>query len=247
MDNSSKSLLKSGKKTRKSKKKEDKPQFSIRLAKKRKEAYKTQGAFVDAFDAEYRSADEEGNYKTFFDTYQKYEAGTSLPYKEDLLRMCDILGNCDAGYLLGIYDESTKDIHDLSSSTGLSESAIKYLQELSQATDAASRNKLNLINDFLTSDSGDDFLSSLEELEETLATIEYLKKLESLGGREVYDLENLYSWERKAKYNILSVQEEFQRYIYDKMGARSLLKELSKMINNTPAIDGPPPEEDQNS
>ena len=42
--------------------------------------------------------------------------------------MCEILGNCDPGYLLGIYDESTKGLHEVSEASGLSERSITELQ-----------------------------------------------------------------------------------------------------------------------
>ena len=58
-------------------------------------------------------------------TVGNHESGQSFPFKK-LLKYCEIL-DCDLGYLLGEYDEATRDLHFICSATGLTEDAATIL------------------------------------------------------------------------------------------------------------------------
>ena len=80
------------------------------------------------------------NTQTICLSLKKYETGKVVPYPETIFRICGILGNCDAGYLLGLYDEATKDIHEICSFLGISEAAAESLLQLKTSKpDVASR------------------------------------------------------------------------------------------------------------
>lgn len=79
-------------------------------------------------------------------TIRNHESGQSFPFKI-LLRYCDVY-DCDIGYLLGNYDESTHDLHFICSETGLSEDAVEILKN-----DNNGKCILTDIIDFLIKDS----------------------------------------------------------------------------------------------
>ncbi|MBQ6464865.1 MAG: hypothetical protein IJJ43_01180 [Oscillospiraceae bacterium] len=219
--------------------KKDKPEFSKRLAKKRKQAGYTQEEFSQAFDDKFNTKEN----KSFYETLKKYETGKSLPFKQTIFQVCEILGNCDPGYLLGIYDESKKDFHDISEITGLSEGAIKQLHQLALKKDGRSANTLNLINELLCTHNGNDFVSSLVFLREVVFPIDY--QIRNQYWTTDSSVEGLHLCEREVKFSILEAQEAFQRFVYDQLEARSALKGLSQLIHSIPDDYGPPPEEDQ--
>lgn len=62
-------------------------------------------------------------------TIGKWESGKTSPGTYDLERLCEMF-NCDFGYLVGEYDEKTRQITDIEAETGLSAEAIEVLQAL---------------------------------------------------------------------------------------------------------------------
>ena len=97
-------------------------EFGIRLIAKRKSAgFRSRDSFAKKYDELYNSDGE----KSILESLKKYERGKSAPGPDVLMKICRVLGNCDAGFLLGLYDESEKTIHDIAALTGLSEMAVK--------------------------------------------------------------------------------------------------------------------------
>ena len=179
-------------------------------------------------------------------TLRSWESGQNRPNLNYLKAFCNFF-SVDMSYWFDDQRISSKKIiSDISDYTGLREETIKRLHDLNMGTDATSLNMLNLINDLMTSKCGDDFLSNLESLKETLLTIDMANNYRSFYRPEMYSYDSLCSWERNAKYDILETQESFYRFIYDQRGARDILKELTKTINGMPVPDRdvpPPPEQ----
>ena len=103
----------------------DKEEFSRRLVEKRKKAgFKSRAKFAERYDEKYNDGS-----KSVLESIKNYESGKGIPNTEILLRICNILGNCDPWYLLGFYDESTKDIHDIAKKLKLTETSISILSD----------------------------------------------------------------------------------------------------------------------
>ena len=60
-------------------------------------------------------------------TLKNYESGQHFKF-DTLLMFCDVY-ECDIDHIMGVYPESTKDIHFICSETGLTEEAVKILKE----------------------------------------------------------------------------------------------------------------------
>lgn len=179
-------------------------------------------------------------------TLKSWENGEHEINSEYLQAFCDYF-NVDMSYW---FDDkriaAEKVLEDISEYTGLSENAIRDLHEIHELfhdsnMGSPSRNFLSILNELITSEAGKDLLDSLWNIRLTMTTLYQLQNgRDDHPSPDVYNFENLYSWERTAKYNILEATEEFQRYIYDEMGARTQLKSLSQMISSIPIPDGPP-------
>lgn len=158
-----------------------------------------------------------------------------------LYALGDIL-EVDIDYLIGKQTISSESISMISEETGLSERAIRQLHRLTLRKDGHSANTLNLINELLCTDRGEDFVGSLVYLREVVFAIDYQIR----NGYWTTDssVEGLFQSEKDAKYSILEAQEEFQRFVYDQLDARSALKGLSRLIDSIPVDNGPPPEEE---
>lgn len=78
-------------------------------------------------------------------TLSKLENGESTDIKfETICGIAEIL-NCDIGYLIGMYDEHCLSVHEISETTGLTESSVDYLTALNKANDYELLNLLNTI------------------------------------------------------------------------------------------------------
>lgn len=94
-----------------------------RLRERRKHLGYTQ-AYVG--DIIFTEKDDSGKCPDHARTISNHESGQPFKF-ETLLKYCDIY-DCDLGYLLGDYDESTHDLHFICSETGLSEEAVNRLR-----------------------------------------------------------------------------------------------------------------------
>lgn len=62
--------------------------------------YRSREEFANEYDAEYSA----GPDKSVIKSLGNYERAESIPSVIRIFQFCQILGNCDAGYLLGLYD-----------------------------------------------------------------------------------------------------------------------------------------------
>lgn len=99
------------------------PVFGERLKELRKASGFTQGELYEKISGNKESK-----------TIRNWERGKTMPNVSDLLKLCEIF-NCDCDYLLGRIDAKTHDLEFISEMTGLTEGAIKILNEIKiQAT-----------------------------------------------------------------------------------------------------------------
>lgn len=99
------------------------PVFAERLKELRKAAGFTQAELYEKISGSNESK-----------TIRNWEYGKTMPNGQDLLKLCEIF-NCDCDYLLGRIDAKTHDLQFISEKTGLTEDAIKILNEVKiQAT-----------------------------------------------------------------------------------------------------------------
>lgn len=101
--------------------------------------FKTQGDFAKALGFAFESRQTIGNW----------ENGKVLPCLCDLLKICEIC-DCEIGYLLGEYENRTREITDINRVTGLSEESIKQLKILKlrktlRTTDGKEEHLYNLV------------------------------------------------------------------------------------------------------
>ena len=99
-------------------------QIGQRLKERRKLLGYTQAYVGDIIFSE---KDDSGKCPDHARTVSNHESGQPFKF-ETLLKYCDIY-DCDLGYLLGDYDESTHDLHFICSETGLSEEAVNRLRD----------------------------------------------------------------------------------------------------------------------
>ena len=95
------------------------------IRKERKKKFKSQAAFADSIREKLNLQPEAITQGTV----SNWENGNSLPSLDYLLAMSRIF-NCDCGYLLGDYDEHTRDSMDICKATGLSEESVNTLCNL---------------------------------------------------------------------------------------------------------------------
>lgn len=77
-----------------------------------------------------------------------------------LLAVCEIF-NCDMGYLLGEYNEKTRELHEISAITGLSETAIKKLQVFKSENRKTAHS--DLLSILIENDNAEYFLAMIEK------------------------------------------------------------------------------------
>lgn len=97
----------------------------------------------------------------------------TLPSYEWLIAYCNFFG-CDSDFLLGIQEKPTKDITDIYSKTGLSDSAIKSILKLQSADNDRTDYKLmQILNDLLVVDNGNVFANLLQNIRTYLCASDY--------------------------------------------------------------------------
>lgn len=107
--------------------------FISRLKELRKEKYKSQREFADAYKERYKTVRRKAKSNPdpdydLFGTIQSWEQGKTLPSADALFNICEIL-ECDADYLLGRIDHRTHALNEICELTGLSEVAVSRLME----------------------------------------------------------------------------------------------------------------------
>lgn len=78
-------------------------------------------------------------------TLSKLENGESTDIKFETICGITKILNCDIGYLTGAYNEHHLSVHEISETTGLTESSIDYLTALNKANDYELLDILNTI------------------------------------------------------------------------------------------------------
>ncbi len=88
-----------------------------------------------------------------YPTYNKYETGGSKPTYETLVEIARFYG-CTTDFILGAEEAMTRDRADISTRTGLSEGAIRVLEE--SRADSWQRDKpiIRALNDLITQTAG---------------------------------------------------------------------------------------------
>lgn len=96
-------------------------------------------------------------------TLSLIENGNQTALTFDFLYKASKIFDCDIGFLLGEYEEKTKDVHDICSVTGLSESAIENLMLWSKADDR--RQKWGqYISSIIDAEQSEELLGNISEI-----------------------------------------------------------------------------------
>lgn len=168
----------------------DKAQFGKRFREKRKSAgFRSQESFAEKYDELYNT----DGQKSILNSVKKYEGGKSAPNPETLLRICKVLGNCDAGFLLGLYDESKKGIHDIAALTGLSEPALQNLISVG-------KDYPGLSSQVISSAHFDDLIRTFWDLWEIAGLVDYMTEELNAGSARAETEDHIDDLIRSLKY-----------------------------------------------
>lgn len=170
-------------------------------------------------------------------TLAAWEDGTRLPDLDSIALMAELF-DCDIGYLLGDYDEHRRVTADVCAETGLSESAVKRLQQLAKVSNGARPGAgakgyiietVEVLSHLIESDlflemTGDIALYLI--FGGALPSKAY-SKIEELSKEEY---ERFYRWANGANLEIMARQDVKEMYL--QKASDSLKKICEEMLKN---------------
>lgn len=171
-------------------------------------------------------------------TLAAWEDGTRLPDLDSIALMAELF-DCDIGYLLGDYDEHRRVTADVCAETGLSESAVKRLQQLAKVSNGARPGAgakgyiietVEVLSHLIESDlflemTGDIALYLI--FGGALPSKAYSKIEEELSKEEY---ERFYRWANGANLEIMARQDVKEMYL--QKASDSLKKICEEMLKN---------------